>query len=304
MNALYALLMLTALAAPAHASGGGGSASIAEAGWRTVRYPDGGELRYLPPRVTEKDYARFARDAGVEGTSLLRLEVDRAGRIRDCGVLRSAGLPALDESACRIYRSRGRFQLRNIRRNLVLHAPVVWKLEQDPTAAPHWPAARPAELLQARDCGGGRQAAIRLGSGRSELIPVDELPRCLAGTFRLLSRRAVAIAGDPNAKVVVRARVGRGFSEVSLQHSVAGTRFVRQPRNVEPILDVLGDQWGDYRSPDGELGWSGFLLVIDGGQARLRFLSDEADAGDVWLSSNRIQEEFFPGTVFVPEPDG
>ena len=107
-------------------------AAVPLPGWRALPYPKGGELRYRPPLVTDRDYPAEARDAGVEGTTLLRLEVDPKGQIVACGVERSAGLAELDEAACRIYRSRARFQLRNIPEKIILRAPVIWRLETAP----------------------------------------------------------------------------------------------------------------------------------------------------------------------------
>jgi len=105
----------------------GGSAP--QSGWRTISFPDGGELRYLPPRIRDADYPAEARAAGAEGTSMIRLTVGTDGRITSCQTAKSAGFAALDAGACRLYVGSARFELRRISQPLVLHAPVVWRLE-------------------------------------------------------------------------------------------------------------------------------------------------------------------------------
>lgn len=97
--------------------------------WRTVAYPNGGELRYIPPQVEHRDYPRAALRAGAEGRTIVRLHVDPHGQIISCETVEAAGWPELDERACEIYRARGRFELRNIPETIVLLAPVRWRLE-------------------------------------------------------------------------------------------------------------------------------------------------------------------------------
>jgi TonB family protein len=104
------------------------------AGWQVVALPDGAELRYLPPHVSDADYPARARRADEQGTSLLRLQVDVSGHLTGCTVIRSAGSPDLDEQACLLYRSRARFEPRGMTQSITLHAPLTWRLEDSPTA--------------------------------------------------------------------------------------------------------------------------------------------------------------------------
>ena len=83
-------------------------------GWLTYPLPEGAELRYLPLVVALKDYPKQARRSGDEGISLLSLQIDTSGRLIGCTTAQSSGSPLLDEQACRLYRERGRFELRGI----------------------------------------------------------------------------------------------------------------------------------------------------------------------------------------------
>ena len=90
--------------------------------------PRSPELRFLPLAVTLEDYPKAARRAGEEGTSHLSLEVDPSGHIIGFTTARSSGSPALDEQACQLYRTRGRFELLGTTRPATVQAPVQWKL--------------------------------------------------------------------------------------------------------------------------------------------------------------------------------
>ena len=99
----------------------------ARSGWRQMQLEEGAELRYLPVVPTLKDYPKPAIRADAEGKSLIRLKIDPSGQIIDCTTARSSGWQMLDEAACVLYRTHGRFELRATKPASVV-APVVWKL--------------------------------------------------------------------------------------------------------------------------------------------------------------------------------
>ena len=100
--------------------------------WRVISLADGTELRYVPPQVTDADYPARARRQDAQGTSVLRLQVDKSGHITSCSTAKSSGFPDLDERACLLYRSRARFELKGTTPSITLHAPMVWRLESKP----------------------------------------------------------------------------------------------------------------------------------------------------------------------------
>jgi protein TonB len=116
-----------------------GAAALApdpEPAWHVISLPDGSELRFLPPHVTDADYPTRARRNDAQGTSLLRLQVDTAGQIVSCTTIGSSGFADLDERACPLYLSRARFEPRGMTQTITLHAPVMWRLE-DSAAQDH-----------------------------------------------------------------------------------------------------------------------------------------------------------------------
>jgi TonB family protein len=98
-------------------------------GWSAFPLPDGAELRYLPLAVTRKDYPKTANRAGVEGRSIVSLHVDTSGKLVGCTTARSSGSPILDQQACRLFRERGRFELRGATKPVTFQAPVQWILK-------------------------------------------------------------------------------------------------------------------------------------------------------------------------------
>ena len=104
------------------------------ADWQVISFPDGTELRYLPPHVTDADYPARARRLDVQGTSLLRLQVDPSGDILSCSIIQSSGSTDLDEQACPLYRSRARFEPRGMTQTITLHVPLTWRLENGPAS--------------------------------------------------------------------------------------------------------------------------------------------------------------------------
>ena len=88
---------------------------------------DGAELRYLPLAITKNDYPPTAERAGVQGTSIVSLQVDTSGLV-GCTTARSSGSPILDQQACRLYRERGRFELSGTTQPVTFQAKVQWVL--------------------------------------------------------------------------------------------------------------------------------------------------------------------------------
>ncbi len=96
--------------------------------WSGHALPDGAELRYLPLAITKNDYPQMAARAGVQGTSVVSLQVDTSGNLASCTTARSSGSPILDQQACRLYRERGRFELRGTTQPVTVQTPVQWVL--------------------------------------------------------------------------------------------------------------------------------------------------------------------------------
>jgi TonB family protein len=96
--------------------------------WTVQPLPDGAELRYLPLSVTKSDYPATAARAAAEGTSIVNLRVDTSGNLASCTTSRSSGSPILDQRACRLYRERGRFDLRGSTEPVVIQTVVQWVL--------------------------------------------------------------------------------------------------------------------------------------------------------------------------------
>jgi TonB family protein len=100
--------------------------------WSVHTLRDGAELRYLPLAISENDYPRLAATAAVEGTSIVSLQVDTAGRLLSCTTAQSSGVPILDQQACRLYRERGRFELRGTTQPVTIQTVVKWVLLDRP----------------------------------------------------------------------------------------------------------------------------------------------------------------------------
>ena len=95
--------------------------------WK-VRPIAGGEMRYIQPIPRESDYPRSALNAGLQGTTVVKLVVSPTGTILTCETVQSAGSPDLDQRACDMYRQRGRFEFTGIDKPVTLRAPVTWQL--------------------------------------------------------------------------------------------------------------------------------------------------------------------------------
>ncbi len=69
-----------------------------------------------PPRsnpgafMTDRDYPEAARKADVQGPTFVGMTIGINGRLSDCRILRSSGVPSLDQATCLILSERGRFQ--------------------------------------------------------------------------------------------------------------------------------------------------------------------------------------------------
>ena len=140
------------------------------------------------------------------------------------------------------------------------------------------------------------KAGLRSGA----LLRLDDLPACLRPTFAALAAAVAAGASEPPDKAVLRVRIARAFYEASAYYRPQGKQIVFLPAEIGPVLDVVQQDWPDYASPDGELGWSGFVLVAEGDDVRVRVMEEEPQPGDVWRHSGEILGEFFPGLPVQP----
>ena len=65
--------------------------------------------RWLRGRIGDRDYPRWAWEAGIGGTVSVRYRVGTDGRVSDCLATRSSGSPELDALTCRLIEQRFRF---------------------------------------------------------------------------------------------------------------------------------------------------------------------------------------------------
>jgi protein TonB len=79
-------------------TGGGGGGGLAT------------RARWISGSIRDSDYPRAALEARRSGTVFLRFVVAPSGRVSQCNVTRSSGSTALDETTCRLIRSRFRYR--------------------------------------------------------------------------------------------------------------------------------------------------------------------------------------------------
>lgn len=154
------------------------------------------------------------------------------------------------------------------------------------------PRPRPAELMQASRC--MAEAERSPYALAPQLQPVETVPPCLAAIFAELASAARTIAGPEAETVLLSVKVARGFSQAVLLHGSAGDPLVHYAIDMGPVPAILGREWDHYRSPDGDLGWSGFLLVLRADRAEVRAIEGAGLAG-FYDEAVRLEAEFFPG---------
>ncbi len=67
-------------------------------------------LKWLSGRLRDSDYPLSLYEAGIGGTVTVRFRVDIDGRVRECLIDQSSGIPELDDMTCRLIRQRYRFR--------------------------------------------------------------------------------------------------------------------------------------------------------------------------------------------------
>lgn len=97
-------------------------------GWLVMQLAEKVQFHFLPLAVRPQDYPKSERRGDGDRTSLLNLQVSPKGRLLSCTTARSSGSVILDDQACKLYRSRGRFQLRGTTEAVTVQAPVRWVL--------------------------------------------------------------------------------------------------------------------------------------------------------------------------------
>ena len=161
---------------------------------------------------------------------------------------------------------------------------------------------RPEGLLQASRCVGGAPGEALAPPPSGALLRLSDLPACLQPAFAALAAAVAADASEPPQKAVLRARIARQYYEASAYYQPTGRQIVLMPPEIDRAMDVLQNEWPAYASPDGDLGWSGFLLVLEGDEPRVRIMEDDPRPGDFWHHSEAILSEFFPGATVQPLP--
>ena len=66
--------------------------------------------RHVKGRIKDSDYPREAGEAGVGGTVGVKYQVEADGHVSGCDITRSSGVPALDDTTCRLIVQRYRFR--------------------------------------------------------------------------------------------------------------------------------------------------------------------------------------------------
>jgi hypothetical protein len=155
-------------------------------------------------------------------------------------------------------------------------------------------AARPAELLQARSCR-DNLAVQPMPNPANDLLDAETAPPCLKGIFKVLSAEALRLAGRDDATAVLFVGVGRAFNSATLLFSSDADAVIHYAQDLGPISETLSAEWSEYLSPDGELGWSGFVLVADHRRTRVRFLTSASSPFAAYESAVQLEAEFFPG---------
>ena len=94
-------------------------------------HPTRGDLRTL---FTADDYPFEAERNGEQGTVQVKLNVDAAGRVNGCTVVRSSGHASLDNATCAILQGRARFLPARDSNSQpvpseVTSPPITWRLE-------------------------------------------------------------------------------------------------------------------------------------------------------------------------------
>lgn len=72
--------------------------------------PDATPPRQIRGRIRDADYPRDLADAGGGGRVTVLFLVERDGRVTDCEIAESSGMPRLDMYTCRLIRERFRFR--------------------------------------------------------------------------------------------------------------------------------------------------------------------------------------------------
>ena len=162
------------------------------------------------------------------------------------------------------------------------------------------PRPRPAELMQASRC--AVEAATDGDIPGARLQPVEAAPPCLAAIFAELAGAARLVAGPEAETILLSVKVARAFGQAVLAHGSPGDPLVHYATDLHPILAIVGREWDHYRSPDGDLGWSGFLLVLNGGRTQVRTIDGPSLAG-FHDEAVRLDSEFFPGKAVAGTRD-
>jgi len=101
------LAPLSGASAAGSGAGGGGSGS----GSAGVGYGNGGTISVqIAGEIRESDYPRDAARRRLSGRVFVRYTVGTNGRVTDCAVTRSSGVPSFDEATCRLIMQRFRYE--------------------------------------------------------------------------------------------------------------------------------------------------------------------------------------------------
>lgn len=183
---------------------------------------------------------------------------------------------------------------------------VAWllalSLAQDPAQSPR---SRPIELLQAKSCqaGSGIPATRVTELPTDRLVSLDELPPCLAEVMKRLQASIGQLVENPEAKAVLQVSVGRAWSQAGLMFSSPADPKIHYVDDIGPVSEMVASEWANYVSADGELGWSGLVLVVDKEVTRARLSTSPESPLGAYESLLQLEVEFFPNKQpDVPEP--
>lgn len=248
-------------------------ATIAFYGRHYLRFANAADAgpRLLNPNalVTEDDYPKEAIDDDHQGRVIVKVAVDRQGKVRSCAVDTSSGSAALDQATCTLVSARARYEPAVDNAGTAVASvdrrSVYWKLEDPILPLADWidrttitlaPAAGVVSCRREFEgaLAGDPEDCLTEAADLLALAPASALPAARAKL--VLEARLVAREVSPSelAKLNRRSLISRHLLKLTIapDGTLSGCEIVDAQGVPQPKEVVCGFAEGTYAVPHGE----------------------------------------------------
>ncbi len=124
----------------------------------------------------------------------------------------------------------------------------------------------------------------------------------LGDAMNRIGAAALALAGDPDARILLYAEVEEDWDHMILRYALPGAEKLRCVLRFDEVADAVRDAWEHSRAAGPRYRWRAIVYLVEDRKFRVELLYD-ADVDpelSMYDKEDRLLQEHFPGMEVEP----